>query len=329
MWGSVRGWTRGPGEVAPGRHLLGGEEVVVASRESVGVPFGLTMCPTRSDACGGATFRTVPRGRRTTPRKTPVTITTSTSPSVPVPRTGTAGPTGKTRFSPIPRHTVAASVRDAIEREIRSGRLQPGTALPSEREFSEQFNVARTSVREAVQGLLTVGLVEKRGNRSFVAERLPDVRFDGHDRRKRRVRELFQVREILEVPTTRLAVCNATDEQRQRIAEVVDRFHPGMGLEEFRQLDREFHWTVVASCGNAILAELCGKVLDNLFSSEEFHELLGAAANTAAVQEVISTSVDAHRKIARAILERDPADATEQTRLHLKDVESRMVDRMH
>ena len=79
------------------------------------------------------------------------------------------------RFAPIGRRTVAVEVREAIIERIRIGELPPGQQLPAEREMCEQFGVARTSVREAVQGLIMLGVLEKRGNRSYVAEHIPNV----------------------------------------------------------------------------------------------------------------------------------------------------------
>ncbi len=229
---------------------------------------------------------------------------------------------------PIPRRTVASAVREAIEGAISTGDMAPGTPLPSERELAEQFDVARTSIREAVQALLTVGLVEKRGNRSYVAERLPEIRFDHADHRKRRVAELFEVRQIVEVPIARLAARNATPQQRSEIAELAGHFHEGMELEEFRRLDRQFHWALATACGNATLAELFGKVLDSLFASEEFATLLNSDQNRSVVEEIISASTAAHRRIAGAVVAGDEDGTEGAARDHLGDVEEQMVARL-
>lgn len=237
-------------------------------------------------------------------------------------------PDPTTSFAPIPRRTVASQVREAIETAIRSGEMGPGTALPSERELAEQFDVARTSVREAVQALLSVGMVEKRGNRSYVVERLPEVRFDETDHRKRRVVELFEVRQIVEVPIARLAARHATAEQRAEIAEIAGRFREDMDLEEFRRQDRQFHWALATACGNATLAELFGKVLDSLFASEEFGALLGSQENREAVGEIISASTVAHRRIAGAIVAGDEDGTEGAAQEHLGHVEEQMVARL-
>ena len=76
--------------------------------------------------------------------------------------------------------------------------------------------MARTSVREAIQGLVIAGYVERRGNRSVVAEQLPDVNFTGDDR-KQLVRQLFEVRQVIEPAIAELAAKRATDAEREEI----------------------------------------------------------------------------------------------------------------
>ena len=52
---------------------------------------------------------------------------------------------------------------------IRSGDLEHGARLPSERALAEQFKVSRSSVREAIRSLELQGLVvTKRGSGTFI-----------------------------------------------------------------------------------------------------------------------------------------------------------------
>ncbi|HTH06755.1 MAG TPA: GntR family transcriptional regulator, partial [Ilumatobacteraceae bacterium] len=108
-------------------------------------------------------------------------------------------------FGPVTRQTVAEQVRARLAERIASGELAPGSPVPAERSLSEQFGVARTSVREALQGLVSLGVVERRGNRMYVAEHLPEVVFaspadSAADSRKQFVVQLFETRRVLELP---------------------------------------------------------------------------------------------------------------------------------
>ena len=114
-------------------------------------------------------------------------------------------------FDPVSRRTVSTQIREQLLQRITTGELAPGARIPSERELSDQFQVARTSVREAIQGLLSLGVIERRGNRTCVAEHLPDVSVEQGDDRKSFVSELFETRRVLEGPIFALSTERADD----------------------------------------------------------------------------------------------------------------------
>lgn len=233
-------------------------------------------------------------------------------------------------FEPIARETLSALIRDRLVDRIQRGELEPGARMPSERSLSEQFRVARTSVREAMQGLLSLGVIERRGNRSYVAEQLPEVRVAGgeHDDRKEFVRQLFETRRALELPIIAMAAVRASDADRATIAELAKGFRVGMPLAEFRTLDRGFHSAIAKACGNPLLYEVYGKVLGRLFRSEDFESLLSADVNHVEVERIVTRSVRHHALIAKAVARRDPQAAVLAGTRHLDAVERGMIDRL-
>jgi len=235
-------------------------------------------------------------------------------------------------FEPIVRQTISEQVRLQLVERIGSGELAPGEPVPSERALSERFGVARTSIREALQGLISLGLVERRGNRIHVVERLPLVTVPGTaggpDARKEYVRQLFETRRVLELPIFELAATRATDAQRDEIRAVADQFRPGMPLDDFRRLDRIFHMTIATACGNPLLVELYGKVLNALFQSGEFESLLYDEANRERVGVIVGQSVLDHETIVAAIMNGDPVGTLDASDRHLDNVERRMVEEL-
>lgn len=235
------------------------------------------------------------------------------------------------RFAPVDRRTLAQEVRDRLMEAVRSGEMPPGAAIPSERSLCEDFGVARTSVREAIQGLVSLGVLERRGNRTIVAERLPEMLpgLDGTSaQRSLKVRELFEVREAMELPIAKLVAQRGTEEDIHEIVQLVCRFKSTMDVEEFRALDRAFHWALARACGNELLTELYGKVLDRLFQSEDFAAPLTARVNSRAVRVIVRDSCAAHRAIADALLQRDVAAVTEAVERHLDQVQNQLIDRL-
>ena len=230
-----------------------------------------------------------------------------------------------TSFDRVSRRTVSAEIRLRLADAIHSGQLAPGTPLPPERVLCQEFGVARTSVREAIQGLVIAGYLERRGNRSVVAEHLPELNFAGDDR-KALVTQLFEVRQVIEPAIVELATRRATDAERDEIAGLAAR--TTHDLAEFRDIDRRFHSALARACGNPLLNEVHAKALAALFGSGEFASLLYAEVNRAEVNEIIDSSTEAHRAIADAVVKGHTRKAVAAVVAHLDDVERRMVERL-
>jgi GntR family transcriptional regulator, transcriptional repressor for pyruvate dehydrogenase complex len=228
-------------------------------------------------------------------------------------------------FDPVSRRTVTAEIRQRLADAIHTGQLAPGTPLPAERVLCQEFGVARTSVREAIQGLVIAGYLERRGNRSVVAEHLPDVNFAGDDR-KALVTQLFEVRQVIEPAIVEMATRRATDAERAEIARIAAR--STRDLIEFREIDRAFHAALARACGNPLLNEVHAKALSALFGSGEFASLLYAEVNRSEVIQIIDSSTEAHQAIADALVKGHTRKAVAAVVAHLDDVERRMVERL-
>src|SRR5690242_16536666 len=109
--------------------------------------------------------------------------------------------------------TKADDIALVIEEAIVSGELEPGTVLRQE-QLSEQFNVSRTPVREALRRLAALGLV------SFVPNRGVRVRTLSRDE----LHEAFLVRAALEAVATEAAAAAMTDDDLAQLEECERRF---------------------------------------------------------------------------------------------------------
>lgn len=70
--------------------------------------------------------------------------------------------------SPLP---IYYQLEEIIKDLIEKGNLKPGDLIPSEREFSEKYEISRMTVRQAVNNLVNDGiLVRKQGKGTFVAK---------------------------------------------------------------------------------------------------------------------------------------------------------------
>lgn len=232
-------------------------------------------------------------------------------------------------FEPLERSTVSERVRDDIHRRVVSGEIAPGTPLPAERVLAEQFGVARTSVREAIQGLVALGVIERRGNRSYVVERLHDSELMPPDGTTKSVRELLEARQVLELCLFEMAAARATARES---AEVLDlaRLPAPSTLDELVVRGRQFHATVAAACGNPVLVEIYGRVLDAVRATGLPADALvdGIEHDEDDVATIARVAAD-HLRIAEAFAAGDRERLLEAAAQHIGDAAGRLTSAMN
>lgn len=191
---------------------------------------------------------------------------------------------------------------------IRKGALKPGDRLPTEQELARRLGVGRTSVREGLQKLQTLGIVEvKKGRGAFVAERTKDDAGEAFARWTAEhafaIEELIEVRLALEAQAAGLAAIRANE---ARIVEIERAYatHQAAGeaddLTEIVRSDERFHQAIFDASGNRMLATLYGELIP---------EVLEFRQKTLALPWAPKRSIKGHGEIVKAIRNRDPRAA--------------------
>ena len=152
---------------------------------------------------------------------------------------------------------------DNILRELENmitGQMNPGDKLPTEMELSELFGVGRSTIRESMTALVAKKLVTRTNEGTFVSEHVNECLVDPLnvliDMEVGKVKDLMQLREILELGTIRLAAENA-DENTILILERLDwqMNEPGITAEVMQRRDIEFHSEIARASGNVVKSE--------------------------------------------------------------------------
>ncbi|WP_249596317.1 GntR family transcriptional regulator [Peribacillus frigoritolerans] len=79
--------------------------------------------------------------------------------------------------SPLP---IYFQIEEQIKRQIENGEFQAHDALPSEREYAEQFEISRMTVRQAINNLVNDGyLYRQKGRGTFVADKKLEQQLNG------------------------------------------------------------------------------------------------------------------------------------------------------
>ena len=229
-------------------------------------------------------------------------------------------------LKPIERRTIADQISGQLLELIREGRFTPGERMPSERQLCEDFGVARTTLREAIQQLVSLGVLERQTNRLYVVDHIGVV--DVPDEKTKKLQDLVETRRCIEISVTELAVCRATDQQRKELLELAESFHSEMDPEEFRNLNHRFHMKIGECCSNPLLEELYGRVLKAVFDSSAFSSLLYGGLEPEEVKKIVEQVSKKHKEIAKAIFEGDAIAASAAAADHVAETADQIFEKL-
>ncbi|MGH8792280.1 MAG: FadR/GntR family transcriptional regulator [Stackebrandtia sp.] len=204
-----------------------------------------------------------------------------------------------------------SAVLDTLGMKIVSGELAPGAVLTLER-LRQDFGVSRTVMREVMRLLESMNLVVSRRRIGIVVQpatqwrvfdpRVIRWRLDGPGR-DAQLRTLTELRIAVEPLAAAAAARHAAAGDRARIAELAAQMRrrgEAGQLEEFLELDVEFHSLLLRSCRNEMFAALTDVVAEVL-AGRTHHGLMPKAPEPIAL--------DLHEQVARAVQAGDALDA--------------------
>lgn len=166
----------------------------------------------------------------------------------------------------------SAQTAAQIKELILTRGMHPGDALPTESELCELLEVSRSSLREAVRSLTTLGIVEVRhGHGTYVGAMSLDALVEtlvfrgalqpGDDLRA--LREIIEIRQALDLAMAeRIAGAmqgTTNPELWQLVADMIARSAQG---QTFAEQDRVFHTELLLMTDNSIMAPLVGAFWD-------------------------------------------------------------------
>lgn len=203
---------------------------------------------------------------------------------------------------------VIATLRQAIE----SGRWPVDTRLPTEAELADEYGVSRATLRQAVQALVHVGLLQTiQGNGTFVRATSEVDAVLARYLAGENVLAVLEVREAIEVVAAGLAAERRSDTD---LAIIVDAFADQTSAQKAGDSDADkaasarFHTAIVNACGNPIL--------------QHFYAAMQVGATRAIAvaggPQTPTEFLGEHRGIIDAIRDGDPDLARQRMQQHIK-----------
>jgi DNA-binding GntR family transcriptional regulator len=213
-------------------------------------------------------------------------------------------PTSALSITPL---NEPSSLKDHAYRRIKTAilnlELKPGEAL-IEGELAERLGISKTPVRDALTELRREGLVTKIPySGTFVSEITPQD-----------IRDIIQIRAVLEALAARLATPLLTEAELQKLADLITCELDAIGagnIEFASQCNGEFHDVIIHKVKNQRLVSILENIGD---------QMKRIRALSSQLQGRLHKSAEEHTLVLAALRDRDPDKAEEMLRVHMLSV---------
>ena len=219
---------------------------------------------------------------------------------------------------PIKPRRVSSQVFEQLRELIYKGEFKPEQPFPPERDLAASMQVSRTSVRNAIDKLVNLGLLNQiQGQGTFVSS--PENR-EGNQLSElmstdeATYADLLEVRMGLECNAAKLAALRATAKDLAAIHDCLEEMAKDLTTTNAisTAADTAFHMAVAFSSKNPVLLNLTRSFYDFLYIGIK-KNLARMKDNEFAYQEVL----EQHRTVYRHIVDRDPQQAHDAMRSHI------------
>jgi GntR family transcriptional repressor for pyruvate dehydrogenase complex len=230
-------------------------------------------------------------------------------------------------LKPIKPKRISDQVYEQLRELIFRGEFKPGEKIMTERELSKALNVSRTSVRDAINKLVVMGLLEqKQGQGTFVrppASKLNGLLAEAMESQDATLEDLLEVRMGMECNAAALAAGRAVEKDIQFLEKSIEEMR-----SEIRQgrlgteADVAFHMAISYATQNPLQVFLMKRFYDFLF-----HGIRENLIHLYEEQETLVNIMSQHEKIFEAIRSHDPDLAFHAMKEHITFVLNFFKDR--
>lgn len=204
-------------------------------------------------------------------------------------------------------YSLGSRVFHKIREGILSGKYAANEEL-KEKNIGDELGVSRTPVREALRQLELEGLVSIIPNKGAYVVGLS----------KKDIRDIYEMRSLLEGLCAKWAAVNVTEEQLNELEENIflSEFHAGkQNWEQMVELDNRFHEILYLASGS--------KELKHILT--DYHQYVQRVRKvTLAEAKRVQESTEEHKVIVEALKKHDPKKAEEAATIHIRNTVSNM-----
>ena len=226
--------------------------------------------------------------------------------------------TNNIRFIAIKPKKISEEIVNQLKALISQGKLMPGEKLPPERELAKSLNVSRVSLREALNILQGMGLVEiQQGNRTFVrpmtTRSIHDPLVSFSKNHPSNILKLLEIRKYLEIGSASLAAERATNEEIKQLEKILKEMEGDLKRNRLgAKADLDFHSAIVGATHNEAYIHIMQTLYDLL--QEELRIAYGDIFRKKDKRKKLLVQ---HQNMFKAIRDHDPEKALNEALIHL------------
>ncbi|MGB8453926.1 MAG: FadR/GntR family transcriptional regulator [Anaerocolumna sp.] len=215
---------------------------------------------------------------------------------------------------PINKVNVSEQVYNQLKKMIIEGEWKPGDKIPSENELAASFGVSRMTVRQSLQKLIALGLIEtKLGDGSYVrvldAGDSLNALMPAMYLNKNSFLDVIEFREMIETESAGMAALRATGEQIAELKKIYKRMLSNKkNIKKFALDDLAFHCKIGETTGNELIIKTYS-LLDDILEAAMYDGISKMGTDFAEQY---------HQLLIESIEEHDEVKARDYMKKHLK-----------
>ena len=228
-------------------------------------------------------------------------------------------------FNKISPRKISDEIIEQFKGLLSSGELKPGDELPSERELAESIGVSRPPLREALNALQAIGLIEIRPRSKIIVKSLVEKSVQDPislliEEDIDKLFELLEIRRAMENWAAYKAAERANKEDIQKLEKILEK-----DLDDLKQnrdnakIDADFHVTIALATHNTLFSHFMASCYQILWDTQKVsrEKIFKKKGNRKHIAEQ-------HVKIFEAIRDKAPDRAAREARNHIDFVESEL-----
>ncbi len=231
-----------------------------------------------------------------------------------------------TYYDPSRNTLTEQSVQHMIS-WLKNGTFGPGSKLPSQNELVQQLGISRTGVREALQVLAALNLIEIHpGLGCFVRKISPEDIINGDVLaillEKEAILEVIESRKILEAGTAALAAKQAKEADFWLMEDALNAIECAIKRgSSVAYIAPKFHIAVAKATHNAVLAKLVASFIDLMSKAGELVE-----ANMPDLAAFKLHELTTHRQLYEVIRSGNPVNARDAMVSHIEASQTLIIE---